>query len=102
MHPIITKKELAIHPHLCYGRHRKFILIDTHMKSMSCAQMGGECDAVVTGNTPEEMMNAGMEHLHASHPEMAAQVMATPKDDPKMVEWNQKFMADFEALPEME
>ena len=33
-----------------------------------------------------------MKHLETAHPEMAAQVKATPKDDPMMVEWNKKFM----------
>ena len=67
---------------------------------MTCSQMGGPCDAKITGATPDEVMANGMKHLEAAHPEMAAQVKATPKDDPMMVEWNKKFMADFEAAPE--
>jgi hypothetical protein len=58
------------------------------------------CDEAIQGATPEEMMNNGMAHLEKAHPDMAAQVKAMPKDDPKMVEWNTKFMADFEAAPE--
>ncbi len=72
------------------------------MKTMTCAQMGGMCETAVTGNTAEEMMSNGMAHLEEAHPEMAANVKAMPKDDPKMVEWNEKFMKDWEAAPETE
>ncbi len=70
------------------------------MKTMTCAQMGGACDAAITGSTKEEMLANGMKHLEEAHPEMAADVKATPMDDPKMIEWNQKFEADFAAAPE--
>ncbi|HWB33785.1 MAG TPA: DUF1059 domain-containing protein [Candidatus Paceibacterota bacterium] len=70
------------------------------MKTMTCAQMGGMCEEKMSANTPEEMMDKGMQHLEAAHPEMAANVKAMPKDDPKMVEWNNKFMADWAAAPE--
>jgi hypothetical protein len=68
---------------------------------MTCRQMGGMCDEAIHGSTPEEMMNNGMMHLEKAHPDMAAQVKTMPKDDPKMVEWNNKFMADFQGAPEV-
>ncbi len=68
---------------------------------MTCAQMGGSCEATITGSTQEEMLANGMKHLEEAHPEMAADVKAAPQDDPKMVEWNQKFAADFAAAPEV-
>lgn len=64
---------------------------------MTCAQMGGPCEAKITGNTPEEMMMNGMKHLEQNHADMAAKVKATPKDDPMMTEWNKKFMKDWKA-----
>ena len=70
------------------------------MKTMTCRQMGGMCDESIQAANMEEMMNKGMAHLEVAHPEMAASVKAMPKDDPKMVEWSEKFKADFEALPE--
>lgn len=42
------------------------------MKAMTCIQMGGCCDELITGSTPEEMKV-----------------------------WMDKFMADYTALPEM-
>lgn len=67
------------------------------MKTMTCAQMGGPCSTKITGATPDEMMANAMKHLEQAHPDMAAKVKATPKDDPMMVEWNKKFMADWNA-----
>ncbi len=71
------------------------------MKTMTCAQMGGTCDAKITGSTPDEMIMNGMKHLETAHPEMAADVKATPKTDPTMVAWGEKFAKDFAAAPEM-
>lgn len=70
------------------------------MKVMTCAQMGGMCDAKIEGATPDEMMANGMAHLEVAHQEMATNVKAMPKDDPMMVAWSEKFMADFAAAPE--
>jgi len=71
------------------------------MKMMTCAQMGGECDAQITGSTADELMANGMKHLEEAHPEMAAQVKSASPEDPMMVAWNEKFQKDFEAAPEM-
>ncbi len=70
------------------------------MKTMTCAEIGGMCETPLTGSTPEEMIANGMAHLESAHPEMAATIKATPKEDPKMVAWHEKFMADWAAAPE--
>ena len=67
---------------------------------MTCRQMGGPCDTPIMGSTPDEMMANGMVHMESDHPEMAANIKAMAKDDPKMVEWNTKFMADWAATPD--
>ena len=72
------------------------------MKTMTCAQMGGPCEAKITGNTPEEMMQNGMTHLESAHPDMAADVKASPKDSPMMTAWNEKFMKDWADAPDVE
>jgi predicted small metal-binding protein len=69
------------------------------MKTMTCAQMGGPCEEKISAETSDEMMGKAMAHLEAAHPEMAADIKAMPKDDPKMVEWGKKFMADWESTP---
>ncbi len=71
------------------------------MKTMTCAQMGGECDAKISGSTPDEMITNGMKHLEESHPEMAEDVKKSDPKDPMMVEWKNKFDKDFAAAQEM-
>lgn len=71
------------------------------MKTLTCAQMSGPCDAPIMGATEEEMMANGMKHLEEAHPEMAADVKKADQTDPKMVAWMEKFKADFAAAPEM-
>jgi hypothetical protein len=62
--------------------------------------MGGMCDTAMSAETPEEMMSKGMAHVEDAHPEMAANIKAMPKDDPQMVDWQQKFDATWAAAPE--
>ena len=70
------------------------------MKTMTCAQLGGPCEEKISGNTPDELIGHAMEHLEATHPQMAADVKAAAKDDPMMVEWNKKFKADWANTPD--
>ena len=71
------------------------------MKTLTCAQMGGPCDAKITGATTDEMLANAMKHLETAHPDRAVQVKATPENDPMMVAWMAKFKKDFDAAPEM-
>ena len=68
---------------------------------MTCAQMGGDCDAQILGNTQDEMIANGMKHLEEAHPAMAATVKAASPEDPMMKAWAEKFQKDFETAPEM-
>lgn len=65
---------------------------------MTCAEMGGPCDAKITSASAEENMTKGMAHLEAAHPDMAASVKAMPKEEmeKKMAEIN----ATYAAKPE--
>ena len=71
------------------------------MKTLTCKQMGGPCDEKITAGSYKEMMDKGWEHVAKAHPEMAKDIQAMPKDDPKMVEWEKGFKAEYEAAPEM-
>jgi predicted small metal-binding protein len=70
------------------------------MKTMTCSQLGGPCEAKMSGNTPDELMMNGMKHLESAHPQMAADVKSAPKDDPRMTEWSKKFKKDWENTPD--
>jgi len=54
----------------------------------------------ITANSSDEMMTKGMAHLESAHPQMAADVKAAPKDDPKMIAWSKKFAEDWANAPE--
>jgi len=66
---------------------------------MTCKEMGGPCDHIIQGNTPEEMVDNGMKHLQKDHPEMAEGMKTMSKEE------GDKWMADFKAkwakTPEM-
>lgn len=72
------------------------------MKTMTCAQMSGPCEAEISGTTPDEMMGNGMAHMETAHPAMAADIKSMPADHPKMTAWHEKFMADWSNTPEKE
>jgi predicted small metal-binding protein len=62
------------------------------MKTITCNQMGGTCDAKFTGNTPEEIVGQAMKHVEESHPEMAANIKKMSDEDSK--KWMDNFVAN--------
>lgn len=68
------------------------------MKTMTCSQMGGSCDASMTAATAEEMATMGMAHLHEAHPEHAAEVAASTQEEKDA--WMADFQAKWDAAPE--
>jgi hypothetical protein len=76
------------------------------MKTMTCKQMGGPCDVAFQAETADEMMKMGASHLEemaASGDEghvAAKKMMDDAVTNPEMAKsWNDKFQADFAALP---
>jgi len=67
---------------------------------LTCKQLGGDCDAKITGSTENEMMANGMKHLEEAHPKMAEDVKKASPTDPMMVGWMEKFKKNFAAAPE--
>jgi predicted small metal-binding protein len=70
------------------------------MKTLTCSQMGGPCDAPISGSSKDELMVNGMKHLEDVHPEMAEGVKKADPNSPMMIAWNEKFNKDFEEAPE--
>lgn len=70
------------------------------MKTITCKAMGGMCEAPLSADSYDNMIKAGMEHLKATHPEMASTIEAMPKDHPMMIEWEQKFKKTWADTPE--
>jgi len=69
------------------------------MKKLTCRELGGPCDALITGATPEEMMKNGMAHLEAAHPEMVdgAKNMSKEESD----KWTADFMQKWASAAEV-
>ena len=77
------------------------------MKTMTCKQMGGPCDVAMHGNTADDVIKAGEQHLNdmvakgdESH-KTAAQMMADMRRNPASgMDWYMKTQKDFAALSE--
>ena len=75
------------------------------MKSMTCRQMGGPCNAVIVGNTAKEMMDNGSKHIKeymgdAEHKKVFDMMMDMQKDPAAGKKWNEEFEMRFASLPE--
>lgn len=71
------------------------------MKQMTCPQMGGpaDCTGVITGNTAEEMVKNGMDHVTNAHPDMAEDIKKMTREETS--KWMADFQVKFDATPEM-
>ena len=77
------------------------------MKTMTCKQMGGACDASFSANTFEEMAELskahGMEMFQqgdAAHLKVMADMAQLMQDPIAMMKWFEAKKAEFEAYPE--
>ena len=67
------------------------------MKQMTCAQLGGACDTMITGNTPEEMGENSKKHAMKMVQQGNAQhIAAMNKMRSMSPEQFQTFWADFQ------
>jgi predicted small metal-binding protein len=67
------------------------------MKQLTCSQLTGPCDAVIKGETKDELMKNGMEHVHAAHPEMVDAITHMSKEDG--AKWQAEFDKQWDAAP---
>jgi hypothetical protein len=71
------------------------------MKQMTCAAAGGPatCDVMLKGETAVEMVENGMDHVGAAHPELAEDIgkMTSIEKMSWMADFRQKFDAAEEA-----
>ena len=77
------------------------------IKTMTCRQMGGPCDAPMRGNTADDVIKAGEQHIkdmvakgdtaHAGPKKMMEEMRKNPASG---MEWYKKTQSAFAALPE--
>ncbi len=77
------------------------------MKTMTCKQMGGPCDAPVQGNTADEMMANGAIHVNEmaakgdeAHKKVQEMMLEMQKNPASGEEWNKNFAAAYAASPD--
>ena len=79
------------------------------MKTMTCKQLYGPCDALIHGETAEKMMENSKKHamemvakgdqIH-SNAMKAMGEMHQSMDEAAVKQWMEKFQNDFDAVPE--
>lgn len=77
------------------------------MKTMTCKQLGGVCDAEFQAATFEEMAMLSQQHgtemyqrADPEHVKVMQEMLGKMKDPKAMQEWMNQKRAEFEALPE--
>ncbi len=67
------------------------------MKTLTCKQLGGACDATISAETWDDMVKAMTEHVIANHPDTAKEMEEMHKTDPTA--WGKEHKPLFEAAP---
>jgi hypothetical protein len=76
------------------------------MRKMTCKEMGGSCEAIIEGNSAEEMVANGAKHLTEMSEKDEGhkkdkEVMDEAQKDPEHGKiWFEEFKVKFDALPE--
>ncbi len=70
------------------------------MKTMTCRELGGECDAKLQAKTWPEMVQTMTKHVIDKHPDTAKKMEEMHAKDPE--QWNKEMKPKWEAAPEDE
>jgi predicted small metal-binding protein len=68
------------------------------MKSMTCRELGGACDQVLSAATWDEMVKKMTAHVMATHPDVAKAMKTMHEDDPSR--WGREMKPQWEATPD--
>src|SRR5450755_1158774 len=82
-----------------YLRDRVHCDRSTAMKSMTCRQLGGDCDQKLSAATWNDMVNAMTKHVIENHPEVAKKMEKMHNQDPK--KRGREMRPKWEAAPEV-
>lgn len=77
------------------------------MKTVTCKQMGGPCDAKIQGNNPQEIMEKGGNHVNemaakgdAGHIKSKEMMDGAVNDPQALKKWQDDFMTTYNAASE--
>jgi predicted small metal-binding protein len=68
------------------------------MKTMTCKQLGGICDQMLSAESWNEMVGLMVKHVTENHPDVAKQMEQMHNQDPK--KWGRETKPKWEAAPE--
>jgi hypothetical protein len=68
------------------------------MKTMTCRQLGGNCDQKLSANSWGDMVKAMTKHVMDKHPDVAKKMEAMHNEDPD--KWGKEMKPKWEAAPE--
>ena len=68
------------------------------MKTMTCKQLGGKCDQKLSADTWDEMVKAMTTHVMDKHPDVAKDMEAMYKEDPK--KWGKEMKPKWDVVAE--
>jgi len=68
------------------------------MKTMTCKELGGTCDAKLTASSWDEMVKKMTEHVMGKHPDVAQKMKEMHEADPK--KWGREMKPKWDAAPE--
>lgn len=73
------------------------------MKKITCKEMGGVCDTAITGETAEELMKNGKQHVHdvaeggdEDHKAVVERMKAISEED--YAKWSEDMVQKFDTL----
>ena len=68
------------------------------MKTMTCKELGGECDEKLSAGSWDEMVTVMVKHVTENHPDVAKKMEEMHKEDPKR--WGRETKPKWDAAPE--
>ena len=68
------------------------------MKTMTCKELGGTCNAKLRARSWDEMANVMTKHVMIKHPDVAQKMAAMYEADPK--QWGREMKPKWDATPE--
>jgi predicted small metal-binding protein len=68
------------------------------MKTMTCKELGGKCQQKLSANSWDEMVKVMTKHVMDKHPDVAREMEAMYKEDPK--KWGKEMKPKWDAAAE--
>lgn len=68
------------------------------MKTMTCRELGGECDQELSADTWSDMVSTMTNHVMEKHPETAKEMEKMHNEDPE--KWGKEMKPKWDAAPD--